>query len=272
MFLGGREKLHRAKFLLNLLKKDLLKSCFYSLPWHKNSCLEESWWKEEYNIILKHTKFIDSFKINNGMVYNDKWYTNSLFQIVNESNFGKSFSPFISEKTWLSIINHQPFLMLGNAYLLDKLENYGFNTFARYLKYPNYNNAEDAEEYIELLIENIIYWLTYIKKFSKDINNDIEENFLTITGKFNETKNKIITFCKINELNTNIDNIVNTDYNWSNITWDIFYNNIKDPLWPPSFLIKDFNSLPTEIKHDCRNDSAFGDILLHLQSNAIAYQ
>jgi hypothetical protein len=75
-------------------------------------------------------------------------FKDSLFKVVSETDFdGPVFGPnaFFTEKTWKCVINHLPFIMAGNYYYLEYLENLGFETFQQYLKIKNFDDPGQSD-------------------------------------------------------------------------------------------------------------------------------
>jgi len=76
-----------------------------------------------------------------GIPYPSEIYGSALFQIISETDFDRPFMhPRITEKIWLSIVNHRPFIVAGEFCTLDALESMGFCSFRNFLAIPNYDN------------------------------------------------------------------------------------------------------------------------------------
>jgi hypothetical protein len=71
-------------------------------------------------------------------------YRNSLFQIISETYFDRPYSnTWITEKVWLSIANHLPFIIAGEFNTLKILRRLGIQTFENYLDIPNYDSPDN---------------------------------------------------------------------------------------------------------------------------------
>jgi hypothetical protein len=155
LFLTGKpSRIHRIRLLYKILQTDLrhILEWSFTIPdeIELQDCrkLLEDISDNEFSDLINKQKSPDGNKIiGTGIPYDDNLYDSSLFQIISETNFDRSYfdTPWITEKTWLSIINRRPFIVAGNFYTLDCLENMGFNTFREFLLVPNYDNPDLAE-------------------------------------------------------------------------------------------------------------------------------
>jgi len=103
-------------------------------------------------------------------------------------------APFITEKTYRAILNHHPFIILGEMNSLKYLESIGFKTFREYLKYPDYNEVELLQDRILYGIENSLYFLDTYKKYQSDIERDTKHNFENLIKIANSQWNSISLF------------------------------------------------------------------------------
>ena len=67
----------------------------------------------------------------------------SLFEIISETDSRKNL--FISEKTFKAIVNKNPFILLGNRYIIRYLKHLGFKTFHPIIN-EEYDNISDRYE------------------------------------------------------------------------------------------------------------------------------
>jgi len=155
LFLTGKpDKIHRTRLLYKLLNSDI-KHC---LSW---SYKIESKYYNESLVFLddlpdnEKKAFLDSsyreLDNRNGGYWecNPEIYKNSVFQIISETEFDRPFCyPFITEKTWWSIVNHLPFIIASEFCHLNRLQSLGFRTFEKYLPVPNYDNP-DLQNFLE---------------------------------------------------------------------------------------------------------------------------
>jgi hypothetical protein len=153
LFLTGKpDKIQRTRLLYKLLNSNI-KHC---LSW---SYKIESKYYNESLVFLDDLQdnekkaFLDSSyrELDNGgyWKFDPEIYKNSVFQIVSETEFDRPFCyPFITEKTWLPISNHMPFIIAGEFCHLNRLQSLGFRTFEKYLPVPNYDNP-DLQNFLE---------------------------------------------------------------------------------------------------------------------------
>lgn len=108
-----------------------------------------------------------------GIPYNVNIFKNSNFQIILESYCNIDHRPFITEKTWISIVNKMPFIMTPNSGACKLLENLGFNNFTNFLPYKHYNQPFNLYE----TIENIKFWNSKIQIYKDEIKLATEYNY-----------------------------------------------------------------------------------------------
>jgi hypothetical protein len=90
-----------------------------------------------------------------GFPFDVKIYNQSLFHVVSETSFGEQ-RPWITEKTWLALINHLPFIIAGNINTLDYLQKtYGIRTFEKYLFKSNYDKITNTAKLAYLTIHKL---------------------------------------------------------------------------------------------------------------------
>jgi len=158
LFLAGRaQKINRIRLLYKLLKTDVsncLNFSFLVKQGHKQQCrsLLPDLSDNEFEWLMAHERQVDEFGASwnhtcptpPGIAYQEKIYSSALFQIIAETDFDRPFIyPWITEKTWLSIINHRPFIIAGEYHTCDRLESMGFQTFRDFLAIPNYDNPDE---------------------------------------------------------------------------------------------------------------------------------
>ena len=147
LFLTGKPyKINRIRLLYKFKQNNLLPHATWSLftvndilKSRSRSFLEELS-DEEYNLFLStYSCNPDTISLHiapewiyyTGIPYQLELYQNSLFQVISETDFIKP-TAWITEKTWLAIINRRPFLMASGKGTLEKLKKMGFKTFENY--------------------------------------------------------------------------------------------------------------------------------------------
>jgi hypothetical protein len=178
LYLPGKPyKIHRIRPLLYLYHQGLLNdNCEWSL------CLPESIKnmayqyvpelnQEEYNVFASAvTKSLDNINVTlqsdsyhyNGFPIDFSLYSSTKCSLISETYFNEpSRSRFITEKTWRTISNKHPFVLLGQKEMYDYLESLGIDTFQYAVKHKKDSLIGDDKTIIEKCMENIIYMLRY---------------------------------------------------------------------------------------------------------------
>jgi hypothetical protein len=246
--LGGRFKPLRLEFFKTLATQNLLDHALYSF--HLGPIDAEIWpnvdW--EFGKTLSQKASVTDYS-GNGVYYNDI-FDNCLFQLIVESSaLTNSDIPWITEKTWISILNKNPFIVYGDVTLLSELKKMGLKTFEDYLEFPDYNNDTTLVR-VEKLAANVSYWLKNIQKYQNQINNDVEFNYIKLQEIYKHNLTLIENFIKKNQINLDIDRVIPTDFTNLNKSWRIFYNNIKGTSWPDCIDFRDVEKLPNNIKQE----------------------
>jgi hypothetical protein len=190
LLIGKPDREHRLEILYRLYKKDLLKNANWKFFIHnslvKDNCrkiLKDLSTQEFENFVNSVNKKLDKVEIAyfddsshySGIPFDYKIFDKSKFQIICETNF---YSSIISEKTYISILNKRPFIMVSQPSHNLQLRQYGFKTFEEYCLIKDYQeNTDSADHRYDLVIQNIEFWINNIDKFYKDIKNDVEHNF-----------------------------------------------------------------------------------------------
>lgn len=219
LFLTGKpDKPNRIRLLYKLEQANLLERCDYSFfmnngmtPRSKEQLPELS--DQEFtSFIDRHAgKSPDSAQVvmqqyslhYGGIPYDPAIYTNSVVKVVAESNM--TFSPaFLTEKTWLSVVNKSPFIIAGDTHSCSYLESLGFYTFDKMFGIPTYDNVPDHEHRLDKVVDHVKQWLS--GNFDKQLVHDmVEHNFQQFVKINQETKQQFES-----TVGCNIDQAVNT--------------------------------------------------------------
>jgi hypothetical protein len=199
LFLTGKpDKINRVGLLWKLYKKDLLKHAIWSLY------VQDSDRESTLKILARQgattdvaNQFIDEYQCipdnidiafcpaggthYGGIPYDDALYANVKFRVISETGFRPEFqtdlkTPWLTEKTWLTIVNCCPFIMAGERRSLDYLESLGFRTFKKYLELPDYDNLQASPDRINAIVTNTASWLTNLESV-EEIRHDVEHNY-----------------------------------------------------------------------------------------------
>ena len=222
LFLTGKtNKLHRVGLLYRLYQQNELidnfewssfintdkieKECKEIIRYYSSSIDSDEYNNKIFDVFVKDVnKSADDINIilgpedhtfYSGFPYNAQMFSNTKYSVISESYFSTNRNggnddafPFITEKTWKTIVNHHPFIMVGMPYTNRYLEDMGFKVFDKFMKYPKYQSMEDKNIYqdpynrLEVIIENI-----------NNFNNNLDENRDIIAQYTKHNSNHFIT-------------------------------------------------------------------------------
>jgi hypothetical protein len=212
--------IHRIGLLYKLKQRNLLTDSNYSFVMPNDFTQKESKKALDYMLEVEHKQPLsqidfENFYIENkrildleynepvlnkinythytGIPYNEKLFSDCNFQLISETHF--DLTVWLTEKTWVSIINKRPFIMAAYPGFLNKLKRLGFKTFEEYLKVPNYDSIDNDIDRLNSIVENVEYWLANIKNHIESIKRDVEHNynlFLLISRQEEVKINKLI--------------------------------------------------------------------------------
>lgn len=195
LFMTGKpNKIHRTRLLYKLLKSEIKNCLVWSYgvnPQHADESLvylNELSVDQQQEFLNLAQRDLDgelgSLKGHCGTTFSSSIYKNSVLQIISETDFDRPLSqPFITEKTWISIVNHRPFIVASELGHLTKLNKHGIRTFNQYLAIPNYDdpNLENFLEYkLDLYngkqfscTQEIDNWKLFYRNFKDPLWQDI---------------------------------------------------------------------------------------------------
>ena len=252
----GRIKQHRVDLIEQLLVNNLLDHATYSIFDDRRQKVNVG--NSQLIKIIKDCTESNryNYDIGDGLAYDVNLFKESVFQVIVETDFDNG-NVWITEKTWISIINRRPFIMHSDANTLARLKSLGFRTFENYLKIPNYDSIMSRSERLNAIIENIKYWLTDIKKYSTEIQEDIDFNFDKLLELADINNARLDNFMIKHNITCSDQHVVPTGMSLKNIMWNIFYNNIKGTNWPDCRFFRDFSNLSEVIKQECMSDPSW---------------
>lgn len=218
---GEKKRIYMLLSLLKNLPKKLIYSFYPHLFWEKN--LEESYYKE----IIYHNKNLKKDRVkdflynlanhldlhiptngelnNTGYPFQTWPYSQSVISVICETNH-----PFekhhdykginVTEKTYRTMINNHPFLLVSSPNQIQNLKDDGFYTFEDLFTIKNYNSIEYVRKYEKihgLYFDNLvkknlvpfIYKIFNNYELREDIISKCNHNF----NKVKETSEKIIS-------------------------------------------------------------------------------
>jgi hypothetical protein len=207
LFLTGKPQ-YRNRIRLLWKLKDLLPKALWSLHVHPGT------YKKAKDVLPELTdqqfeEFVEQYNNNpdqakilfqehslhyGGIPYDVTMYKNSLFRIISETSpCVKIYRPWLTEKTFITILNNVPFILAGDRSSVNKLKHMGFKTFENFLPIPNYDNIENSEEKLDAIVTNTHFWINEMKN-KEEIQQDITSNYnrlLLLAKKNKETLEKI---------------------------------------------------------------------------------
>jgi hypothetical protein len=229
LFLTGKpDRINRVGLLWKLYKKDLLKHAIWSLD-VQNSDREPTLkilarhgvtsdaanqFIDEHQCIPDNIDIVFSHASGNsyiGIPYDDTLYANVKFKVISETGFQTDLKkPWLTEKTWLTIVNCCPFMIAGDRGSLDYLESLGFRTFKKYLELPDYDNLQAPAARIDAIVANTASWLINLESV-EEIRQDVEHNYnhFIQLGKVMETD--LLQQLQNNGLQAQVKDIMPTD-------------------------------------------------------------
>ena len=183
-----------------------------------------------------------------GFPFDANLYKTTNVSLISETSYyGISF---ITEKTYRAIINHHPFVVAGPAHQLRELQNLGFHTFNNFMKFPEYDDVLSTETRLDIIAENV--------KHFDPTGAEIKE----ITAMVDYNAKHFYNFCKAQSAKLqNMLECYGVTESWENVipwrddesfflTWQFYYQTIKDPSWPCCYSIEDCKKLPEHIQQE----------------------
>ena len=285
---GGLGRLNRTGLLAEAYKTDFIKNLYFSIPYLNELTsgdvknITKIWDVDFDNFVTYCTENringsnFDSNKLrvchdipkDSDLIVNT--FSNTRFSIVSETAFSNNPVSFITEKTWMSIINHHPFILVGHQGSCAALQSLGIQTIDHLLPVTNtdgemcINKVNAAIKNAEWLANNrqhddqiekiVLHNFNIVKKLHQEsldvIDNLSQELVIPQSQLFEEIINNfMLSDQKITEINTVFR---------ENEKWCIFYENIKDPSWPICKTSKDLDKLPSWIQEEIKNIFGYG--------------
>jgi len=255
LYLPGRYKSTRIPLFMELVKNNKLSNAVYSLYWKFDEIEPEYQHLINENFLQKFHSCVDTDITHKlaSLKFNKEWYEETLFQLVTETFFDDTM--FTSEKTYLPIINHSPFLTTTGP--AKVLLSHNFKLFEEFHCRKMYHLDIQPKIRSEFIVENINHWLKTIKNHVDDVRTQVNYNFEVLKKVFDQIDKELHQFAS--KHNLVFDEMISTDSRHVNIDWKIFYQNFKDPDWPESNFLRNFRHLPREIQEECLSNSWFLD-------------
>lgn len=268
LFLMGKyQKSHRLKLLYKLYKQHLLNDdkCVWSCikldidsarP-HLPRALSDS---EIDDFLEMCYKLPDSADIiyqadgcthYGGFPFDENLYKTTNISLISETKFyGKEV--FITEKTYRAIANYHPFVIASTQGHNKTLQEMGFYTFDEFMTNPTYDNLPSGDLKLSAIVENVKNFNpseSDIKKITAMINHNADR-LRDLAQEDSDKLQQILTSYNVDQ---RWEDIINLDDNQRFfLTWQFYYQTIKDPSWPHCETIEDCNKLPQDIQHELK--------------------
>lgn len=259
LFLNGKAgRTNRVGLLYKFYQAGLLPQCEWSLFFNPDEkfklkkFLPGTTDSEAELFLNQHARQVDNIQPTMdsdyhycGYPFDTNAYSGTLFRVVSETMWVDR--PLITEKTWITIANHQPFIIAGHPRSLEILKAYGFKTFENYLPVQHYDTIEDEDQRFDAVVKNTKHWITKIDptQISKDVDHNAKLLHSLVQQTFKQYQN--------------LRDLINPDIDIFNMiplcperhSWLLFYYRIKDSTWPDCYCEENFHQLPDSIKTEC---------------------
>jgi len=272
LFLFGKlQKPHRIRLLYKLYENNLLDSCIWSLRMPQNNSIHkaskdlipELSLDEFNNFIKSHEREPDEISTTTtsemfnygGFPYDKSLFSKTLFRLSPETYIERILEedniPWVTEKTWITILNNHPFVLPGETGILKYLQDKGFRTFNKYLPVDNYDELCNVEDKLNSYITNVKYLLDN-NEHNEHIREDIEYNFHVFKKLIKVNEDVLYNLgLSLGLPDIDVYRIIPLVDDVKNAPWISFYNSIKDKSWPSCLYEEDFIDLPKYIKDEC---------------------
>lgn len=271
LFLTGKPaRYNRIRLLHRLYTDGLLDNCDWSLamtPQDFDRCrdlLLELTADQYRDFVSRHIRDLDPvhrLRFTDelhycGYPYDPGIYQQVDFRVICETEM--TGSPVITEKTWQTMINRRPFIMVGYPHSLRWLESQGYKVFREYLAVPDYDDIIDRDQRLEAVVINIKHWLDTMAHDRDRLFKDIQHNVSLLTASF---QCNLLALQRLrNRLDPQRSLLSIFPLDVEHDLWLRFYQRIRDPRWPDCWLPERFETLPLQIQKECREVFGYQNI------------
>lgn len=190
LFLTGKpNKPQRIGLMYQLHKHGLMSQCNYSL------FMNPGMYRESRRFVSsasdsEFAEFVELYQHNpdsispnlqetsmhyGGIPYDPFLYSNSLFRLVSETNMDQT-PPVLTEKTYLTIVNKNPFVIAGDRHSCRYLQSLGFATFDELFDIGTYDNIQNVNQRLTHVVNHVKHWLG--GNFNKtEVADMVEHNY-----------------------------------------------------------------------------------------------
>jgi hypothetical protein len=135
-------------------------------------------------------------------------FSKASISLISETYLSRDFPSFITEKTWKTVINLHPFVLIGYKESYEYLESLGIDTFQYIVKHPYSKLIGEEEDVIKMCNDNVLHMVANKDSFKEELTNSVFHNravFEKIASAYDSKLHPYIT----------------------NIIWDIPYLKVK---------------------------------------------
>jgi hypothetical protein len=211
LFLTGKwNKTNRFPLFKKLLDRGVLNDCIYSLFLPE----EHEYHKYNNNPDNVNTQLVGHTP---AVPFDHIVYEHTGFRLISETEYDTDLGhlykdgldPWLTEKTWITMMNKHPFIIAGQKSTLSKLKTMGYKTFEEYL--PNkYDDADDISR-LELVVDNVAYWVSHIQEQS-NILQDVEHNYNHFLGRAEVDLSSIVSIIERYNLQCEVRDVIDARF------------------------------------------------------------
>lgn len=191
LFLTGKpDKIQRIGLLYELHSQGLMSNCdhsFFMSPgmYEKSKKLLPKLTDQEFaEFVKQYQRNLDNIEPDmqetsmhyGGIPYDPSIYANSRFRLVSETNMFLA-PPLISEKTYMTIVNNNPFVIAGDYLSCSRLKNYyKLETFDNVFDIPTYDTIKSHQIRLQQVIAHVKQWIA--RRFNRtEVADMVEYNY-----------------------------------------------------------------------------------------------
>jgi len=289
---GGLERINRIGLLAEAYKTNFIKNLYFTIPYpgeltSKNVRHMIKMWDIDdpdafFQYCMENKISGSTFDSNNRAGWSESkdsdlilnMFGNTRFSIVSETAFSNNPVSFITEKTWMAIINHHPFILVGHRGSCAALQSLGIKLINHLLPITDTDEHMCIDK-VNTAIKNA-EWLINNRQHDDEIEKIVLHNFDTVIKLYQDSLDVIndlstllsmphlalFTAINNNAIHYSLESEKIRSILKRNAEWCIFYENIKDPSWPICKTPDDLNQLPDSIQKEIKNSVSWQDEFL----------
>jgi len=170
---GNPNRINRAGLLGLLQHHDLLGRCDWSFFAHQklktaSEDLFAKFCKDDFDsIVQRQTRSPDNIRPTmqpyslhyGGIPYNEQIFSQALFRLISETSMTE-VRPWLTEKTWITVLNRTPFVIAGDRFSCDHMRSMGFEAFDTMFDIPSYDNLSNEIDRMHAVVQHVQQWLS----------------------------------------------------------------------------------------------------------------